>query len=322
MNEQLERHEQLLQEQHEQLEQHQAPVQMEPQQQEQQQEQNQVMQNAQQLEDEIPLRVEELNDAYAAVHGNTRMSKKERKKRLERYDEKKAVSDNMKAQIETYNRMTQERNAALPEGMQEQYAGKTVQRMAMCWLRPVLTENDKELNAARLSGLCSDNNQESFAAAESVFSEFLAFDVTTLTYENDEVLAENYSMKIDMINKGMEINNLVTRFEEKGMQIPLERKIELMAKADFCEDLATHVSHKADIVANKYYALLKKDDIKKFSFDELAERYGDAGANGNAELSQYFNNLMNMSNTRFDRKVPPLERLEKFRQSRRSRLQG
>lgn len=256
----------------------------------QQQLQSPVLMNAQQqLPVVIPDTAAQLDAAYAEVRGKQRMSKKEREKRMNVYESKKALSERISAENSAFE---QSRVSAARKTADSRGDDRSFERIGLAWLDFSGGEEAVAKNNARMARLTSSDKQAQIAEARTIFDEFLKMDISDLKIGTDAQLGENVQTRRDKLLKAMEIEQLINRMDTIGAPIDEEQRVQLLAKKNTVISIDNHAEAYMKIIGSPYYALLRKADTADLTPDQLQDRVAAATIQHNQELADYYTNLI------------------------------
>lgn len=254
------------------------------------QQQSAVQLNAQQqLPVVIPDAGAQLDEAYAAVRGKQRMSKKEREKRVDAFNSKKALSDRVASGDREYN---EKRLAAAQATESVRGPEQNFERGGLAWLDDSGSAEATEKNKTRMSRLTGSDRQAQLAEANAIFDEFLKMDISDLAVGTDTQLAENVQTRRQKQLRAMEIEQFINAFDAMGVPIEEERRVQLIAKKNAVIAIDNRADAYLNIIGSPYYALLRKEDTAKFTPSQLERRIMKAAENNNKALADYYTNLM------------------------------
>lgn len=257
-----------------------------------------LMANAQNLQQIVPGSTAQFESAFAEIHGGERMGFKERIKRKMKYSSKQKLAQSLQTQTDEFERLN---NAAVHGVEDQQGPNDAIFRQANAWLDISGTPEAQQKNQTRMQKLTSGDAAQKNAETKAVIDEFLAMDISCLTYGTNRELVKDYVHKRDVIQKGMEIKRLVENAQDNGLVLDRETKVSLWAKADAVEMASARMSQIGLMMKNPYYALLAKNDSEGLDEFDLSQNMDYFINHGNAQLGYYYSALSALRNKKYSR---------------------
>lgn len=276
----------------------------------QQQIQSPVLMNAQkQLPVVIPDTAAKLDAAYAEARGGQRMSGKERERRVNIYEQKKALSESAASKL---RELDQKKQAAFLSAGAWTNPDAQLHRYLSDYLDTSGTEEALQKNRARIAVFNSGSNAQKYDEFNRIFDEFLALDTNKLKIGKDADFVQNLAEIKTTISKGWQMRTIIGSAKAAGMPIEPERERMLRARAALFEEAGTYTTCLEGIVSSPYYALLRKQDTAGLDSNECLKRVAKASASGNEALAKYYMQIATMhGEMTYGRKSDPQEIYQK-----------
>lgn len=256
-----------------------------------------VMAKAQQLQQVVPDTTAQVKEAYAAVHGDARISGKERRRRVRSFERKQTLSDELR---QTSDAAEAVRSKVVNGQAANVGPDASLWRMTSAWLDFSDTKEAAAANKQRVENLTHGDNEPFFFECEKIFQQAEAFDLNALTVGTDQELKNNFAQKKDILQKGIELRNILRAAKTRGMPIDPERAARLEARSDAMEQMELAFTSRERIVSSPYYALLKKDDLAAADTTQLSDLAAKYAA-VNPTLSEYCMSVAALKSVQFGR---------------------
>ena len=254
--------------------------------------QSTVLQNAQQ---QIPVLIPDtgaqLDAAYAEVRGNQRMSYKERNRRKNAYQQKKALSDHVANEAVQFHQRWQ---AARDDVRTSKGTYKNIERFSDAWMDLSGTPEAAQKNRERARNMSSEDEGTRIAEIYRILDEFEKMKIDDLAVGTDAQLGQNLFSRKDKLLKGMEVGNLIDEIDNSASPLNEDRRMRLMAKYHTLVAIETRSASYEAVIGSPYYALLRKKDTASLTNDQLQAKVVEASEKSNQALVNYYVNLLEL----------------------------
>lgn len=130
----------------------------------------------------------------------------------------------------------------------------------------------KEDQQRFIDGYTSGNPEEVRQSLETYLSRMMKEDISVFKYKSEDDLFKDYEKKMRIIEAGAVMKKALARYLEVGGAVDETRRVEILARADFYEQMKQLYDGVQEKTMHPQNWFLRDDDLKKLSDRDLAER--------------------------------------------------